>query len=582
MGTLYLIRHGRPEFAGGGKRCIGITDVPLSKEGRQQFRELREKLKSANIRKIYVSPLSRSRESGEILAGLESLSDMKLREEDESLTGETIPVITKENLREISMGSWENRTFADIREEEPEAYAARGENFADFTPEGGESFRDCQARAWMAYREILAELDSDDNIAIVGHAGFFRALICLLEGRDLNKLMDIPMDYAECYTWDLGPALGAVIASAGLSSRMNSFKPLLPVKGQSFLQREITTLFRAGVRHITIVTGREKELVEAEVAGPGVICVHNEAYLTTKMFDSALLGLHSLPEWLEGTFFLPVDAPIFSLFTVRQEQAMWRENDAKIFQPWCHGIAGHPLLIRKTAFPDIFSFDGFGGLRRFCKEHQDMPEYLQMMNLPDPGSIMDADSPEEYEAICRYEEKLGIPDRERCLELLSWIHVPAHLLAHSLAVTEKAIAMADAFNRSVEGKGKKPLDLTLVEAAALLHDIAKGRKKHGKVGADWLRQLGFRETADAMEYHEHLPERMRGEIDEAAIVYLADKLIIEDKEQPLDERYRKRLEQYSGDPEAEEAIRGKWRAAAEMMVLYESCTKKSDFCTDSK
>ena len=37
MRTIYLIRHGKPEFPDERKYCIGRTDLPLSEEGRTQI-----------------------------------------------------------------------------------------------------------------------------------------------------------------------------------------------------------------------------------------------------------------------------------------------------------------------------------------------------------------------------------------------------------------------------------------------------------------------------------------------------------------------------------------------------------------
>ena len=227
MGTLYLIRHGLPAFEG-EKRCIGATDLPLSEEGREQMRRVRERLQHANIRRIYVSPMARTRESAQIISG------------------GYIPVTEVPELQEIHMGCWENLTFSEIRERYPEDYEARGKNFADFKPEGGETFRECRRRAYLAYRRILTE--ADGNIAIVAHAGLNRALISLLEDRSLSEVMEIPQAYGSVYHWNIGPRLGAVITAAGCSSRMGSLKPLLPLGGESLLERECRTLFRAGAR----------------------------------------------------------------------------------------------------------------------------------------------------------------------------------------------------------------------------------------------------------------------------------------------------------------------------------------------
>ena len=58
MRTIYMIRHGKPEFPDERKYCIGRTDLPLSEEGRTQIRALGETFAGRRIEKIYTSPLS--------------------------------------------------------------------------------------------------------------------------------------------------------------------------------------------------------------------------------------------------------------------------------------------------------------------------------------------------------------------------------------------------------------------------------------------------------------------------------------------------------------------------------------------
>ena len=42
MRDIYLVRHGKPAFEGGAKRCIGWTYPELSGEGRRQMEKLSE------------------------------------------------------------------------------------------------------------------------------------------------------------------------------------------------------------------------------------------------------------------------------------------------------------------------------------------------------------------------------------------------------------------------------------------------------------------------------------------------------------------------------------------------------------
>ncbi|MBQ3276945.1 MAG: histidine phosphatase family protein [Oscillospiraceae bacterium] len=538
MAKLYLIRHGLPELPGDEPVCLGAADAPLSREGREQMKGLREFVRRAGIRRIYVSDLVRSRESGEILSGGE------------------IPVIVREELRENSMGEWETLTFREIRERFPEEYRRRGEDMAGYAPAGGESFRDCQRRAMEAYRRILSEMDG--NTAVVGHVGFFRSLICALEGRDLRKLMDIALPCGGVYEWPVGPALGAVILAAGRSSRMGALKPLLPVPGGTILSREIGLLARAGVRRVVVVTGHEAERITAECAGPGVEFVHNGAFASTGMIDSLRLGLSALPEETEGAFVLPADAPGFTLFTLRREMEAFASGGADVIRPTAGGKPGHPLLLRRSFFPLVRDFDGREGLRGLLSRHG---ERVLDLALPEPGLVMDADTPEDYRRLLDYMET-EVPDRDRCREIWDWAGLSPALRRHSAAVADKAEEMA----RALIAAGRK-IDLRTVTAAALLHDVSKGRPGHGRTGAAWLRELGLPRAADAVERHADLPER-KTVTPEELVVFLADKHVLGDRPCTVPERYQRRLEEFGADPEAAAAIRRRWEQAEKWNEYY--------------
>ena len=98
--------------------------------------------------------------------------------------------------------------------------------------------------------------------------------------------------------------------------------------------------------------------------------------------------------------------------------------------------------------------------------------------------------------------------------------------AHCRAVAVEALRIADAL--PVE------LDRALLESAALLHDVARGEKDHARLGAAWLRELGYPEAAALVELHHDLQSM---EPDEAAVLFLADKCVREDRRIPLEARF---------------------------------------------
>lgn len=98
--------------------------------------------------------------------------------------------------------------------------------------------------------------------------------------------------------------------------------------------------------------------------------------------------------------------------------------------------------------------------------------------------------------------------------------------AHCRAVAAEALRIAQAL--------PLPLDRDLLASAALLHDIARAEAGHAGLGAAWLRELGYDRAAILVEQHHDLTA---GELDEAAILYLADKLIQEERRVGLEERF---------------------------------------------
>ncbi len=100
-----------------------------------------------------------------------------------------------------------------------------------------------------------------------------------------------------------------------------------------------------------------------------------------------------------------------------------------------------------------------------------------------------------------------IPTREDCLRLMRERQMMAHIVEHSLRVAEVASLLASGLTRAGE-----LLDLPLIEAASLLHDIAKidclqTRADHALAGQELVVSLGFTPAlGQVIRHHVHLPE----------------------------------------------------------------------------
>lgn len=175
MTTVYLLRHGALA-TDARRRFIGHDDWPLAPEGFAQAEALGEMLRASGIGAIYCSDLLRSRQTAEIIAHHTA-----------------VPVRIRRNLREIALGAWEGQLRREVAARFPEQYAARGADLANYRVPGSESFAECQARVLAAWQAIVGE--GGAHVAIVGHAGANRALLCALLDLPLAGLFSLDQDY---------------------------------------------------------------------------------------------------------------------------------------------------------------------------------------------------------------------------------------------------------------------------------------------------------------------------------------------------------------------------------------------------
>lgn len=171
-----MIRHAEPVLEDSQKRYLGQSDPDLSIAGRHQAEQLACSLQSQNIRGIYSSDLKRAAQTALLIAQRCQLE----------------PILLKE-LREINMGAWEGKSFQEIREQEPDEFAARGKDIANYRPPEGESFLDLQERVLPIFNGIIEK--SDGNIAIVAHGGVNRVILCYLMNIPLNDIFSIRQNY---------------------------------------------------------------------------------------------------------------------------------------------------------------------------------------------------------------------------------------------------------------------------------------------------------------------------------------------------------------------------------------------------
>jgi broad specificity phosphatase PhoE len=171
--TIFLARHGESDW-NVEKRFQGHSDRPLTERGREQAHALADLVGSEKIDAVYTSPLSRARETAEIVAARAGLEAVALPE-----------------LREVDTGSWSGLSRADVEARFPEGFARWRSGGSGW--EDGESYEEMAERVIGALRKI-AEDHPDGRVLVISHGGPIRAIHAAAEGlaiKDYRRLKPV-------------------------------------------------------------------------------------------------------------------------------------------------------------------------------------------------------------------------------------------------------------------------------------------------------------------------------------------------------------------------------------------------------
>lgn len=174
MKSLTFLRH--PPLQNMTHIAYGALDVPVADKVVAAYGE---KITNLGFERIITSPLVRAQALATMLAAQWQ-----------------VPLQVDDRLREISLGTWEGRRFADIATEEGDAYRARGLHPWAAKPPQGESFAEVGERAFVAWQALCQDpATHEESMLIVGHSGWLRALAVVLKALDESRLFAIKVPY---------------------------------------------------------------------------------------------------------------------------------------------------------------------------------------------------------------------------------------------------------------------------------------------------------------------------------------------------------------------------------------------------
>lgn len=173
MTEIYLIRHTQAE--GNVYHAMqGHWDGDVTALGLRQIDALAERFRDVKIDALYSSDLQRAMLTADAIRRYQPME-----------------MHTDYDLREINVGPWEARFFADVLHEQPyeaELFLHRAEEF--YLP-GAERYGDVRLRAAAALEKIARE-NEGKTIAVVSHGVTIRCLLSFVMGKTLND-PDLPI-----------------------------------------------------------------------------------------------------------------------------------------------------------------------------------------------------------------------------------------------------------------------------------------------------------------------------------------------------------------------------------------------------
>ncbi len=160
---IYLVRHAEAE--GNLFRIAhGQYNSTITPRGYRQLAHLRERFRDVHLDAVYGSDLLRAQTTASAL-----------------YVPRGLPFLPEPRLREVDLGCWEQRTWADIQRDDLRSYIDFNKHPDRWHIPGGEDFDRVKARAVAAIRDIAAA-HPGETVAAAGHGAALRALLSTLQG----------------------------------------------------------------------------------------------------------------------------------------------------------------------------------------------------------------------------------------------------------------------------------------------------------------------------------------------------------------------------------------------------------------
>jgi molybdenum cofactor cytidylyltransferase len=240
--------------------------------------------------------------------------------------------------------------------------------------------------------------------------GFDWVLMRLLAGLDVTRaditgmgvgglLMEIvtrPQPRSEPAP-EKGRRIAAVVLAAGQSTRMGAVnKMLAEIGGKPLVRIAAEQALGSKASPVIVVTGHERERVEAALAGLPVRFVHNPDY-AEGLGTSLRQAVAAVPAEADGAIVCLADMPqVDSALINMLIDTFDPDSGALVVVPSINGRRGNPVVWARRFFNDLMSIRGDFGARYLIGSYA---EAVVEVPLTGDAALTDVDTPESLSAV---------------------------------------------------------------------------------------------------------------------------------------------------------------------------------------
>jgi molybdenum cofactor cytidylyltransferase len=188
--------------------------------------------------------------------------------------------------------------------------------------------------------------------------------------------------------------ISAVILSAGESSRMGRPKALLPIDGQTFIQKIVGALKQTSVGKVIVVLGHNAEEMRRRIELLPVEILINPNYKLGQL-SSLQVAVRRLQveSDCDGMLVHLVDHPYIDAELVEKMIGSFHASGKLIIVPRHGGKRGHPVIFSCKLFDELLAAPLDEGAKAVVNAHRD--DTLEI-DTQDSGITVDIDTPELY------------------------------------------------------------------------------------------------------------------------------------------------------------------------------------------